>query len=112
DALHRGVAARPGAAAPLRPAGAAGRPRSPSHHEGRGARETGRLTTFQHPMPTLTIGLAVVGLALLFGAPLLARLVLRRADTVALTRILQAVAVVLLLGALLVRPHNPETAAF
>lgn len=63
-------------------------------------------------MPTLTIGLAALGLGLLLGAPLLARLALGRRDPVALTRILQAVAIVLLLGALLVRPHNPETAAF
>lgn len=63
-------------------------------------------------MPTISLGLAVAGLALLLGAPLLARLGFRHADPVALTRLLQAVAVVLLVGALLVRPHNPETAAF
>lgn len=63
-------------------------------------------------MATLTIGLGVLGLVLLFTAPLLARLIMRRGEAVALTRGLQLLAAVLLLLALLVRPHNPETAAF
>lgn len=59
------------------------------------------------------IALAVVGFFLLFTAPLLARLVKGRAgDPVGLTRVIQLVAVVLLLVALLVRPHSEETAVF
>lgn len=63
-------------------------------------------------MSTLMIVLLVLGLALLFAAPWLARTVVRRGDPVGLTRIIQAVAVVLLVVALLVAPRSPETSAF
>lgn len=63
-------------------------------------------------MATLTIGLAVLGLVLLFAAPLLARLLMRGGEPVALTRGIQLFAAALLVIALLVRPHNPDTAAF
>ncbi|MQA89467.1 MAG: hypothetical protein GEU90_04420 [Gemmatimonas sp.] len=60
------------------------------------------------PMLVLT----VVGVALLAGAPLLARYILRPdQDPVGMTRMLQALAVVLLIGALLIRPRNLETTA-
>lgn len=56
--------------------------------------------------------LAVAGIALLLGAPLIARVIAGRGnDPIALTRLLQAVAVVLLIAALLLRPSNPETSA-
>lgn len=61
----------------------------------------------------LMIGFAGVGLVLLIGAPALARLVVgREGDPGGLTRIFQGIAVILLLVALLVRPHQEETAAF
>jgi hypothetical protein len=61
----------------------------------------------------LMIVLVVAGLALLVGAPFIARLVVGgRGDRVGLTRIIQVVAVVLLVAALFLRPHSDETAAF
>lgn len=52
------------------------------------------------------------GVSLLVGAPLVARMVRGPGnDPVGLTRILQLVGVILLIGALLVRPSNPETTA-
>jgi len=58
------------------------------------------------------IVLAATGVALLATAPFLARFLSRGSpDPVGLTRILQGLAIVLLLGALLVRPFNPTTAA-
>jgi hypothetical protein len=57
------------------------------------------------------IASTVLGLALLVGAPLIARLATGRGrDPVGLTRILQAAGVVLLIGALLLRPSTLETA--
>jgi hypothetical protein len=57
--------------------------------------------------------LAAAGIALFIGAPFVARLVVGRdRDPVGTTRIIQVVAVVLLIGALFLRPHNDETAAF
>ena len=59
------------------------------------------------------IALVAAGLALLVGAPFIARLVVGgRADRVGLTRIIQVVAVVLLVAALFFRPHSDETASF
>lgn len=59
------------------------------------------------------IVLTVLGVMLLLSAPWLARTVMGEgSDPVALTRILQATAVLLLLIALLVRPWNPATTAF
>lgn len=56
--------------------------------------------------------LAVAGIALLLSAPLIARVAVGRGnDPIALTRILQAAAVVLIIAALLLRPSNPETSA-
>jgi hypothetical protein len=60
----------------------------------------------------LMVVLAVAGLLLLVSAPFLARLLTRGHDPVGMTRILLAVAVVLLVAALLVRPHNEATAVF
>ena len=58
------------------------------------------------------IVLAVVGIGLLFTAPLLARLILgRKRDYVALMRMIQVVAVALLIAALIVSPYNRETTA-
>jgi hypothetical protein len=58
------------------------------------------------------IALTALGVALLVGAPLVARLAKGRgSDHVGLTRILQAAGVVLLIGALLLRPRNLETTA-
>ena len=57
--------------------------------------------------------LMVIGGSLLLGAPFLARAIVgRRGDPVGAMRIIQVVALLLLFGALLVRPHNEETAAF
>lgn len=59
------------------------------------------------------IGLAALGVILLVVAPFLARLIVgREGDPIGITRILQGVGVILLLGALLFRPHQEETAAF
>ena len=61
----------------------------------------------------LMIVLVVLGIALLVGAPVIARLVVgREGDPVGATRILQVVGAVLLVGALFLRPHSDETAAF
>ena len=61
----------------------------------------------------LMIVLVAAGIALLVGAPVIARLVVGRdGDRVGLTRIIQVVAVVLLVAALFLRPHSDETAAF
>jgi hypothetical protein len=58
------------------------------------------------------IALIATGLLLLIGAPLISRIVRGRGtDTVGLTRILQAVAIVLLVVALVIRPRNIETSA-
>lgn len=59
------------------------------------------------------IVLVAAGIALFIGAPLVARLVVgREGDPVGTTRIIQVVAVILLIGALFLRPHSDETAAF
>ena len=63
-------------------------------------------------MFALMLVLAVGGIALFIAAPFLARLLVRGADPVGTTRIIQVVAVVLLIGALFLRPQNDETAAF
>lgn len=56
--------------------------------------------------------LAIAGLALLITAPVLAKAVVgRERDPMAITRVLQILAVALLVGALFARPYNPETAA-
>ena len=61
----------------------------------------------------LMIVLVVAGIALLVGAPVIARLAVGGGgDRVGLTRIIQVVAVVLLIAALFLRPHSDETAAF
>lgn len=61
----------------------------------------------------IMIGLGVLGIALLLVAPLIARaMVGRDGDPTGTTRVLQGIAVVLLLAALLFRPHQDETAAF
>jgi hypothetical protein len=60
----------------------------------------------------LMLVLALAGIALFIAAPVVARLLVRGADPVGATRIIQVVAVVLLIGALFLRPHSDETAAF
>lgn len=61
----------------------------------------------------LMLVLAGAGIVLLLAAPLLGRLIAgKRGDPGGATRILQAVAVVLLVAALIFRPHQDETAAF
>ena len=57
------------------------------------------------------IVLTALGVALLLSAPLIARVVTRGGDSVGLTRILQVVAVALLVGALFLRPRNLDTTA-
>lgn len=61
----------------------------------------------------LMLLLVVIGLGLLVGSPWLAPRVLRgEGDRTGLVRVLQAVGIVLLLLALLVRPHTPGVSAF
>ena len=61
----------------------------------------------------LMLVLVGAGIALFIAAPLVARMIVGRAgDPVGTTRVIQVVAVVLLIGALFLRPHNDETAAF
>lgn len=63
-------------------------------------------------MTMLMFALLALGLALLFGAPWVARLFTRGRDPVALTRILQAAALVIIVLALLIGPQSPENTAF
>jgi hypothetical protein len=64
-------------------------------------------------MLELMIALGTLGLLLLFGGPLLARWVLRGSrDPVGMGRLLQLVGILLLVAAVMLRPHNPATAAF
>ncbi|HET8656797.1 MAG TPA: hypothetical protein VFL93_14840 [Longimicrobiaceae bacterium] len=57
--------------------------------------------------------LLVLGIGLLLGAPLLVRMAApARRDPVALVRLLQVVGVLLLVLALLARPHDTSTSAF
>jgi hypothetical protein len=58
------------------------------------------------------IVLAVAGITLLLTAPLLARVILgRKRDPIALVRMIQLIAVGLLVAALFSRPYNRETTA-
>ena len=68
-------------------------------------------------MLTAMLMLGGMGLVLLAGAVPIARwigpwIVPRMYDPVGFARLLQAAGIALLLLAILVRPHNPETAAF
>lgn len=63
-------------------------------------------------MSMLMIGLILLGLVLLFAAPWLARLMTRGRDPVALTRVLQAVGIIVLVVALLISPRSPQSTAF
>lgn len=64
-------------------------------------------------MLTLMMGMAVLGMVLLWlGALLTASRRVRGSDAVGVARVLQALGTALLVGALLVRPYNPRTAAF
>ena len=61
----------------------------------------------------LMLGLGALGVALLLAAPYMARLIVGRGgDPAGTTRIFQLLAVILLVAALLFRPHQDETAAF
>lgn len=60
-------------------------------------------------LPTLVLALG--GIALFLLAPLIARLAMRGRDPMALTRILQLVAVLMLVGALFIKPYNPDNTA-
>jgi hypothetical protein len=61
--------------------------------------------------PMLLLG--GVGIVLLFAAPALARLAVgSTGDPVGLKRIFWVVAAILIVAAVIVRPHNDETAAF
>lgn len=61
----------------------------------------------------LMLALGIGGGAILFGAPILARLLVgREGDPVGITRVLQVIGIALLVGALFARPHREDTAAF
>ena len=60
----------------------------------------------------LMLSLIAVGIALFLAAPVIGRLVGSSADPVAVTRIVQVLAVLLMFVALLFRPHRDDTAAF
>ena len=61
----------------------------------------------------LMVGLVVLGVVLLVGGRWIARAVVGRdGDPVGLTRILWVLGALLLVAALIVRPHSDETAAF
>jgi uncharacterized membrane protein YtjA (UPF0391 family) len=61
----------------------------------------------------LMIGMIAAGLLLFLAAPLIARAVVGSAgDPVGITRILQVIGVLLMVVALVFRPHSPDTAAF
>jgi hypothetical protein len=61
----------------------------------------------------LMLILIAVGLGLFLAARLIARvLVGREGDPVGIMRIIQVVAVILMIGALFIRPHRNDTAAF
>lgn len=61
----------------------------------------------------MMLGFGALGIVLLIAAPFMARLVVGRdGDPAGTTRIFQGLAVILLIAALLVRPHQDETAAF
>lgn len=62
-------------------------------------------------MLPVMIVLVLGGIAIFVSAPLLARLVMRGRDPVALVRIFQLIGVIMLVTALLVRPYNRETTA-
>ena len=63
-------------------------------------------------MSGLMLVLVGAGIALFIGAPAIARLLVRGGDPVGTTRVIQVVAVVLMVSALFLRPHSDETAAF
>lgn len=63
-------------------------------------------------MSMLMIGLILLGLVLLFAAPWLARAMTRGRDPVALTRVIQAAGIIVLVVALLISPRSPESTAF
>ena len=58
------------------------------------------------------LGMIGAGIVLFFAAPMIGRAVVRGGDPTGLARIIQVVAVVLMVVALLFRPHSTETAAF
>jgi hypothetical protein len=69
--------------------------------------------TRKEAMLGLMLFVGGLGLLLLFTAPLLARLAVgTKGDPVGLKRIIWVVAAALLLIAIVIRPHNDETAAF
>ena len=60
----------------------------------------------------LMLILIAAGIALFLAAPVIGRLVAGGGDPVAVTRIVQVLAVLLMLVALVFRPHRDDTAAF
>jgi Na+-driven multidrug efflux pump len=54
----------------------------------------------------------VLGLILIFGGSRIARLFTKDADPVALTRMLQAIGLALIVMAFLIGPRSPESTAF
>ena len=59
------------------------------------------------------LGLVAAGILLFLAAPMIARAIVgREADPVGATRIIQVVAVILMISALLIRPYSDETSAF
>lgn len=63
-------------------------------------------------MSGMMLGLVGAGILLFFAAPLISRALVRGGDPTGLARIIQVVAVILMVVALVFRPHSDETAAF
>ena len=89
-------------------------PPVPSLH---GAGGSGSDPPTPSPTETIVLGLMLTliaaGIALFLAAPFIGRLVVgEEGDPVAVTRVVQVVAVLLMVVALVFRPHRDDTAAF